>query len=215
MGWRNHPGESVVFAGICWFPHTRIQNMLMCFLNFTLPLLIRCGIYTKIYRLAQNRKKSVTATRRCECGKLTFPQETNGYLGNLKAAKTILMFVGVYIFCWVPYSSYVIIISLCESCGGKIPLEAFPLFPMLGYLNSALNPFLFAFRSNNFKDIYSRMKSSVVPKIRPKNKSRRDSTISELSFTSEIPDTMDNGIWLQSIKLQRLGESVSIQDASL
>ena len=215
MGWRNHPGESVIFAGICSFPYKRVYTTLICFLNFTLPLLIRCGIYTKIYRLAQNRKKGVTTIRRRECGKLTFSQETNRYLGNLKAAKTILMFVGVYIFCWVPCSSYVIIISLCKSCSDKIPLEAYPFLLMLGYVNSALNPFLFAFRNKNFKDIYSRMKSSVVPKIRPKNKSRRASTISELTFKSEIPDTMDNGIWLQSINLQHLGESVSIQDASL
>lgn len=86
---------------------------------------------------------------------------------------------------------------------------------MLGYLNSALNPFLFAFRSKNFKDIYSKMKTSVVPKILPKKKSRRASTISQLTFTSEIPDTMDDGIWLQSIKLQQPGELASVQDARL
>ena len=216
MGWRNHPGESVIFAGICWFPYTRIYTTLTCLLNFLLPLFITCGIYTMIYRIAKNRNnKSVTATRRCECGKLTFSQETNRYLGNLKAAKTISMFVGVFFFCWVPYSTYIIIISLCESCDNKLPIEAYPFLLMLGYLNSALNPFLFAFRSKNFKDIYSKMKISVVTKIWPEKKSRRASTISELTVTSEIPDTMDDGIWLQSIKLQQLGESVSIQDARL
>ena len=216
MGWRNHPGESVIFAGICWFPYTRIYTTLTCLLNFALPLLVTCGIYTMIYRIAKNRNnKSVTATRRCECGKLTISQETNRYLGNLKAAKTISMFVGVFFFCWVPYSSYITVIRLCESCRDKIPLEAFPFTLMLDHLNSALNPFLFAFRSKNFKDIYSKMKISVVPKIWPKKKSRRASTISELTVTSEIPDIKDDGIRLQSIKLQQLGESVSIQDARL
>jgi len=215
MGWRTHPDESVIFAGICWFPYTRVYTTLTCFLNFTLPLLITCGIYTTIYHIAQNRSKSVTAIRRCECGKLTFSQEANRYLGNLKAAKTISMFVGVFFFCWVPYSSYIITISLCKSCSDIIPLEAYPFMLMLGYLNSALNPFLFAFRSKNFKDIYSKMKISVVPKILPKKKSRRASTISVLTFTSEIPDTMDDGIWLQSIKLQQPGELASVQDARL
>ena len=215
MGWRTHPGESVIFAGICWFPYTRIYTTLTCFLNFTLPLLITCGIYTKIYHIARNRSKTVTAIRRCECGKLTFSQETNRYLGNLKAAKTISMFVGVFFFCWVPYSSYIITISLCESCSDIIPLEVYPFTLMLGYLNSALNPFLFAFRSKNFKDIYSKMKSSIVPKIRPKKNSRRTSTISELTVMSEIPDALDNGIWLQSIKFQPPGELASVQDARL
>ena len=217
MGWQTHSGESVIFAGICWFPYTRVYTTLTSFLNFTLPLLITCGIYTKIYCIARNRNKSVTATRRCECGKLTFSQETNRYLGNLKAAKTISMFVGVFFFCWVPYSSYIVTISLCaDSCSDIIPLEAYPFTLMLGYLNLALNPFLFAFRSKNFKDIYSKLKSSVVPKIWPRKKSkRRASTISELTLASEIPDTLDDGIWLQSIKLQQPGELASVQDSRL
>ena len=216
MGWRTHPGESVISAGICWFPYTRVYTTLTCFLNSFIPLLITCVIYTKIYRIARNRNKSVTATRRCECGKLTFSQETNRYLGNLKAAKTISMFLGVFFLCWVPYSSYIITISLCKSCKYIIPLEAYPFTLMLEHLNSALNPFLFAFRSKNFKDIYSKIRSSVVPKIRPKKKSqRRTSTISELTFTSELPDTLDDGIWLQSIKLQQPGELASVQDARL
>ena len=215
MGWRTHPGESVIYAGICWFPYTRVYTTLTCFLNFTLPLLITCGIYTKIYCIAQNRSKSVNATRRCECGKLTFSQETNRYLGNLKAAKTISMFVVVFFFCWVPYSSYIATISLCRSCNKVIPPEVYPFTLMFGYLNSALNPFLFAFRNKSFTDIYSKVKSSVVPKIWPRKKSRRASTISEMSFTSEIPDTLDDGIWLQSIKLQQPGELARVQDARL
>lgn len=214
MGWRTHPGESVIFAGICWFPYTRIYNSLTYFLNFMLPLLVTCGIYTKIYHIARNRSNNVTAAR-CECGKLTFSQETNRYLGNLKAAKTISMFVGVFFFCWVPYSTYIIIISLCSSCTDIIPLEAYPFTLMFGYLNAALNPFLFAFRSKNFKDIYSKMLNSFTPKIRPEKKSRRASTLSELTFMSEIPDTMDDGIWLQSIKLQQPGKSASVQDVKL
>ena len=214
MGWRSHPGESVIFAGICWFPYTGIYTSLTCFLNFMLPLLVTCGIYTKIYHIARNRNNNVTAAR-CECGKLTFSQETNRYLGNLKAAKTISMFVGIFFFCWVPYSTYIIIISLCSSCTDIMPLEVYPFTLMLGYLNTALNPFLFAFRSKNFKDIYSKMLNSFTPKIRPEKKSRRASTLSELTFMSEIPDTMDDGIWLQSIKLQQPGKSASVQDVKL
>ena len=214
MGWRSHPGESVIFAGICWFPYTGIYTSLTCFLNFMLPLLVTCGIYTKIYHIARNRNNNVTAAR-CECGKLTFSQETNRYLGNLKAAKTISMFVGVFFFCWVPYSTYIIIISICSSCTDIMPLEVYPFTLMFCYLNAALNPFLFAFRSKNFKDIYSKMLNSFTPKIRPEKKSRRASTLSELTFMSEIPDTMDDGIWLQSIKLQQPGKSASVQDVKL
>ena len=92
MGWRNYPNEFVIYEGRCCFPYTTLT----CFLDFLLPLLITCGIYIKIYRIASVRNKSVTTARaRCECGKLTFTQDTNSYIGNLKAAKTISMFVEV------------------------------------------------------------------------------------------------------------------------
>ncbi|KAL9988730.1 hypothetical protein ACROYT_G003209 [Oculina patagonica] len=202
MGWRTHPGESAIYQGICWFPYTKTYTSLTCFLNYILPLLVTCGIYIKIYRIAHERNKSVTVAR-CKCGQLTFTQETNSYLGNLKAAKTISMFVGVFFFCWVPYSTYIIIISLCKECDEMIPLEAYPFLLMLGYLNSALNPFLFAFQSKSFKNIYSKILRSVVRKAQPKVKVRRGSTISQLTLTSEIPDTMDSGIWLRAIKIQQ------------
>lgn len=196
IGWRNYPNESVIYEGRCCFPYTTLT----CFLNFLLPLLITCGIYIKIYRIASVRNKSVT-TARCECGKLTFTQETNSYIGNLKAAKTISMFVGVSFFCWVPYSTYIIICSVCKQCSHEIPLEAYPFLLMLGYLSSALNPFLFAFRSKSFKDIYSKMLRSVATlKPKPRYNSWRGSTISQLTFTSEIPDTMEGGIRLQAVQ---------------
>ena len=216
MGWRTHPGESVTFEGICWFPYTRTYLPLTSFLNHVLPLLITCGIYVKIYGIARERNKSVTVAR-CKCGKLTFTQEANSYLGNLKAAKTISMFVVVFFFCWVPYFTYIIIISLCTECNDRIPPEVYPFLLMLGYINSALNPFLFAFRSKSFQDIYSKILSSIVIKAQPKVKSRSDSAISQLTFTSEIPDTMESGIWLQSMKFeqQELPNETAVRDVSV
>ena len=223
MGWRTHRGESIVYQGICSFPYTKLYTTLTSFLNYVLPLLITCVIYVKIYRISCERNKSVTVAR-CKCGKLTFTQETNSYLGNLKAAKTISMFVGVFFLCWVPYSTFVIVISLCKVCNDMIPLEVYPILLMLGYLSTALNPFLFAFQSKSFKDIFSRMLSRVVIKAKsakPKVKSRRDSTISQVTFASEIPDTMekmDSGIWLRSIRLEQheeLSDETEVRDVKL
>ncbi|XP_078355041.1 adenosine receptor A2b-like [Oculina patagonica] len=217
MGWRNYPGESVIYEDICWYPYKRAYTSLTCLLNSLLPLLITCGIYVKIYHIVRERNKSV-AVAQCKCVKLTFTQETNSYLSNLKAAKTISMFVGVFFFCWVPYSTYIIIISLCKECKDMIPLEAYPFLLMLGYLNSALNPFLFAFRSKSFKNIYSKIISSVILKAQPKVKVRRGSTISQLTFTSEIPDAMDSGVWLRAIKRveqQEFPGKIAVRDVSV
>ncbi|CAH3149656.1 unnamed protein product, partial [Porites evermanni] len=78
-------------------------------------------------------------------------KEKRVYLRNVRAAKTISIFVAVFFFCWVPHSSISITANLCKSCQAKIPHEVRVVFVMFGYLNSALNPFLFAFRNRRFK----------------------------------------------------------------
>ena len=150
MGWREAPGEPVVYKGICWFPYPPpppppVYSTLTSFLNFILPLLIISGIYVKIYLIVCERNEALVH------GQLASVEENNNYLGNLKAAKTMSTFVGVFFCCWAPYSMYIILISLCDSCFDIIPEEANVLFLMFGYLNSALNPFLFALRNKSFK----------------------------------------------------------------
>ena len=78
--------------------------------------------------------------------------------------------------------------SLCNSCWKVIPEETYPLLLMFGYLNSALNPFLFALRNKSFKTTYSKLFSFSLRKLRPRAGARRDPTVSEIASTSEIPD---------------------------
>ena len=197
MGWRDFPGEPLIYKGVCWFPFTRAYSSLTSFLNFILPVLITSGIYIKIYRIVFERNKKLRQQS------LAFIEENKAYLGNLQAAKTISMFVGVFFFCWVPYSTYVILMSLCDSCRLIIPAETYPLLLMFGYLNSALNPFLFALRNKSFKTTYSKLFSSSLRKLRPKVGASRNSTLSKLAFASEIPDSTDSAITLQSIKVRQ------------
>lgn len=203
MGWRDAQGESVIYEGMCWFPHTRAYSLLTNFLNINLPLLITSGIHIKIYRIACERHKNSVAQ-----GRPAYMDKF--YLKNLQAAKTVCMFVGAFFFCWVPYSTYIIVLCLCDSCSDIIPEEATPLLLMLGYLNSVLNPFLFALRNKSFKAIYSKMFRSALLKSFPKV--RKDSSLMELTFTSEIPDLTDEDICLQWISIQpqeeRYGETV-------
>ena len=80
------------------------------------------------------------------------------YLRDIRAAKTISIFVAVFFFCWVPYSSISLTAILCDLCRAKISNEVLVVFLMFGYLNSALNPFLFAFRDSRFKKTFSALK---------------------------------------------------------
>ena len=197
MGWRDAPGESVIYNGICWHPYTLVYTMLTIFLNIVLPLLLTCGIYIKIFRIASGRNKAASVH-----GKPAFIKENKTYLGNVQAAKTISMFVAVFFFfCWFPYAIVVILLCVCDDCDKFIPEEAFLFLVMCGYLNSALNPFLYALRNKSFKATYSKRLKSALPEPSPNvRRGCRSSTLSELTFTSEIPVLSDGDIQLMWIR---------------
>ena len=163
MGWRAF--DEFVYKGICYFPFTEIYSTLSSCLNFIIPLLVTCGIYVKIYLIARSQSstfdKEISLQMRTTeaCSRQTrSTEEKKIYLKNIRAAKTISIFVAAFFFCWVPHSSISLTSNLCQSCRAKIPNEVRVIFLMFGYLNSALNPFLFAFRDSRFKKTFSALK---------------------------------------------------------
>ena len=152
MGWRRRDIDKLVFGGYCYFPFTKVYTTLSSVVNFILPLLITCGIYIKIYLIVRNQLGKFDGE---ESRKMRSNQEKKVYSSNIQAAKTIAAFVATFMLCWVPYSSISIIGNLCDACIKNITHEVGVIFLMFGYLNSVLNPFLFAFRNKSFKATYS------------------------------------------------------------
>ena len=168
MVWRDAHDESVIFKEVCWFPQSRSYALIPVILNLILPLIITSGIYIKIYLIAHQRKRTELVG-----DSLSFIEDNKTYLENIKDGKSIVMFIAVFFFCWLPYSTCIIFISLCDSCWVWIPEdEAFYFLLTCGYLNSALNPILFATRNKSFKATYSRLLSLALSKSQSNN--RRD-----------------------------------------
>ena len=164
MGWRTE--ENFVHNSVCLFPFVPLYFILSSVLNFILPLLVNCGIYIKIYLITSSHPNNVDGD---DSRKLRSAEEKKVYSRNVQAAKTISIFVGVFLCCWLPFSSVSIFTFLCgESCSVIIPYEARMVLLMFGYLNSALNPFLFALRNSSFKATYKLMiKSLKARRSRP------------------------------------------------
>lgn len=70
-----------------------------------------------------------------------------------KITKLVLTVITVYILCWLPYwvSQVTLITSPPEQCHTRVEITISLLAGCLGYSNSALNPILYAFLSDNFK----------------------------------------------------------------
>ncbi|KAJ7334357.1 5-hydroxytryptamine receptor 1F [Desmophyllum pertusum] len=199
MGWRTE--DKFVYMDVCYFPFTLVYMTISSSLNFILPLLITCGIYIKIYLIARRQHNNFDGN---EIRKLRSTEEKKAYSRNVQAAKTISIFVGAFFCCWVPYSSVSIVATLCEPCAAHIPYEARIVLLMFGYLNSALNPFLFAFRNNRFKATYTSVLRLRTLKPRPTATSGfRRSTLTQSTLASDIPDLQDSVVRLHSAKSKR------------
>lgn len=70
-----------------------------------------------------------------------------------KVTKLVLTVITVYIFCWLPYwvAQVSLITSPIEMCSTRLKVTLFLFVCWLSYSNSAINPILYAYLSDNFK----------------------------------------------------------------
>ncbi|XP_005179254.2 somatostatin receptor type 3 [Musca domestica] len=82
-----------------------------------------------------------------------------------KVTRLVLTVITVYIFCWLPH--WVSQVSLINSFVGqreltRVEILLFLLFGCLAYSNSAMNPILYAFLSDNFRKSFTKAFSCMT-----------------------------------------------------
>ena len=172
MGWKTIPTEGSIYFGYCVLNAGKIYSVLSSVVNFLLPAVAMCVIYSRIYLIerdmnwqrdikitsektlqAQAESDSLlTQTVTAACAK----RNRKILQGNLKAAKKIFVLVSTFFFCWIPYTVASIVSVFYHSPTFLTPPEVMIVLLMLGYLNSALNPFLYVFRNKMFMEPYKR-----------------------------------------------------------
>ncbi|XP_014285192.1 somatostatin receptor type 2 [Halyomorpha halys] len=70
-----------------------------------------------------------------------------------KVTKLVLTVITVYVLCWLPYwiTQMALIFTPPKQCQSRITVTVFLLAGCFSYSNSAMNPILYAFLSDNFK----------------------------------------------------------------
>lgn len=150
-------------------------------LGFVIPL---CFIMT-FYCLVIRKLRSVAKKTNKSKGKRR---------SHRKVTKLVLTVITVYILCWLPYwiSQVALITSPMEMCSTRLEVTVFLLVGCLGYSNSAINPILYAYLSDNFKksflkactcaatkDVNAQLKleNSVMPKKSKDSKNSESNAI--------------------------------------
>lgn len=108
-------------------------------LGFAIPLTLILGFYYMVLRKLQT------------VGPKTKSKEKKR--SHRKVTKLVLTVIAVYILCWLPHwiSQVALITSPPYLCKTRLEITLFLLVGCLAYSNSAMNPILYAFLSDNFK----------------------------------------------------------------
>ncbi|XP_061396455.1 octopamine receptor Oamb-like [Musca vetustissima] len=87
-------------------------------------------------------------------GKRSVKFQVKRFKVETKAAKTLAIIVGGFIFCWLPFFTMYLIRAFCEQC---IQPTVFSVLFWLGYCNSAINPLIYALFSHEFRIAFKRI----------------------------------------------------------
>ncbi|KAG9510335.1 Octopamine receptor beta-2R, partial [Fragariocoptes setiger] len=75
-----------------------------------------------------------------------------------KAVKTLAVIMGAFVLCWLPFFTwYTGVYGICgQWCEAYVPKIAVTILFWIGYFNSTLNPFIYAYFNREFRDAFKK-----------------------------------------------------------
>lgn len=151
MGWRSFPSSVINMA--CMYSYKPGFSLFIISVNWFFPALTVFVIYILVFRIARIQAKKIAKN---EIILEHSDKKRRSYL--LKGAISLAKIFAVYIICWLPF-----IINSFISQLPNIPYEKISMrqeyhysIILLGYSNTAINPFLYAGLCEDFNLAYKR-----------------------------------------------------------
>ncbi|NWR91328.1 TAAR1 protein, partial [Furnarius figulus] len=127
-------------AGGCFLIFSETSGVVASIVSFYIPGFVMMYIYRKIYSVAKKQARSIDAITK---KKMQFEMKNHISLcKERKAAKTLGIIMGVFLICWTPFFFFTATNPFMNYVIPPILIDALVWF---GYLNSTLNPIVYAF----------------------------------------------------------------------
>lgn len=107
-----------------------------------------------------------------------------------KAAKTLGIVVGVFIICWLPFFVFNILFGICNLSCVTTPEIIFPIVTWLGYINSGMNPVIYALSMKDFRRAFGKIIFICCPKQHFEYRKTNNNCSSTSSFTVTCTDRL-------------------------
>uniref|UniRef100_A0A8C0FCE9 Adenosine receptor A3 n=1 Tax=Bubo bubo TaxID=30461 RepID=A0A8C0FCE9_BUBBB len=173
LGWNQRTGSSSYIE--CHYLAVMRMDYVVYFSFFAwilLPLLIMCALYTKIFyimwiKLSQNSASLPGGEK--VCGK------------EYKMAKYLALILFLFAVSWLPLGILNCVMFFCPS--RAIPQPLMYLGILLSHANSAMNPVVYAFKIQKFKETYTFILRTYILLQKP------ESVISSVEHTVELGES--------------------------
>ncbi|XP_041864720.1 histamine receptor H2b [Melanotaenia boesemani] len=134
----------------CQFEWNNNYVIFYAFCSFYLPLLLMCGMYLCIFRVAREQVRRIRATTP------SFAHSATAAIAREhKATVTLAAVLGAFVICWFPYFTFFTWSGIKENRNPPSTLHSVVLW--LGYLNSTLNPILYPAFNRDFRRAYGQL----------------------------------------------------------
>eukprot|EP00058_Branchiostoma_floridae_P020682 XP_002606172.1 hypothetical protein BRAFLDRAFT_60377 [Branchiostoma floridae] len=158
FGWRKP--EDTADPNNCLISQDHAYTIFSTFGAFYIPLIIVLAVYYKIFRAAQARiRKRINSRAKMGLSQALqsriVTQKKILFSKERKAAQTLGVITGVFVFCWLPFFLVALIGPFCSHCHISDVIKSVVLW--LGYVNSMVNPFLYAFLNKDFQKSFKKI----------------------------------------------------------